>query len=295
MTTKTEIPTLKLERTFNATPEKLWAYHTDPMKYAKWLNPSGIDLVIHEWDMRVGGRVRFDMPQPDGNKNPQEGVIHELTPYTRIVSGDADKTFLLTTTFVPVDRTRTKMIIEAQGVPVEWHAPATEGWGRTFDNLEREMKAMNETPPGGFTIVREFKAAPEKVWQMWTTKEGLQKWWGAGAKEMGYEFTVKELDVKPGGKYAFGMKGNGHDLTNGGTYRLVDPPSELAWTWHFDIFLGPDEKPYDVPMLLNLERLANGGTRMRFTQGPLATPEHTQGSKQGVELNFKHLTAALGE
>ena len=291
--TTTQVPTLKLERTFNATPERLWAHWVEPKKYAKWLNPAGIDLVVHEWDARPGGKVRFDMPQPDGNKNPQEGVFHEMVPFTRIVSGDADKTFLLTVRFVPVDEKRTKMIVEAQGVPVDWHAPATVGWNQSFDHLERELKAA--PGDGGFTLVREFKAAPEKVWKMWTTKEGLLRWWGESAKEMGYEFTVKELDVRVGGKYAFGMKGNGHELVNGGTYRLVEPYGELAWTWHFDIFLQPGEKPYDVGMHLQLEKLANGGTRMRFTQGPLATPEHTQGSKQGVEQNFRHLAKALGE
>ena len=56
---------LVFERTFDATPERLWTFWTDPKKYAKWLNPAGMDLVIHEFDIRVGGKVRFDMPQPD--------------------------------------------------------------------------------------------------------------------------------------------------------------------------------------------------------------------------------------
>ena len=96
----TAAPTLTVERVFNATPEKLWQYWTDPAKYAKWLNPApGMDLVIHEWEPRAGGKVRFDMPQPDGSKNPQEGVFHELKPHERIVSGAPDKSFLITVTF----------------------------------------------------------------------------------------------------------------------------------------------------------------------------------------------------
>lgn len=293
-----EPPILKLERTFRATPEKLWAHWMDPQKYAKWLNPAGIDLVIHEWDARVGGRVRFDMPQPDGNKNPQEGVFHELVPFAKIVSGDADKTFLLTVRFVRVDADRTTMIVEAKGVPVDWHAPATVGWGQSFDHLERQIAGAPPTETGragGFTIERTFKAPPPKVWAMWTTKEGLLKWWAVAAKEMGYDFTVKQLDVRVGGGYAFGMVGNGHDLVNGGTYTVVKPTTHLAWTWHFDIFLEANEKPYDIPISVEFTPTPGGGTRMKFTQGPMAKPEFTEGSRQGVLKNFEKLAAALEE
>ena len=288
-------PVLKLERAFNATPERLWSYWMDPQKYAKWLNPAGIDLVVHEWDARVGGKVRFDMPQPDGNKNPQEGVFHELVPHTRIVSGDADKTFLLTVTFTPVDAKRTTMTVLAEGVPLDWHAPAREGWGKSFDQLTKLVEAVVGGPNEGFTIERTFQARPEKVWEMWTTKEGLMKWWALSAKEMGFEFTVQKLDVRVGGRFAFGMKGNGHDLVNGGTYTNVRPHTELAWTWHFDIYLKPHEKPYDVAISVDLTPTPTGGTRMVFKQGPLAAPEHTEGSRQGVLANFAKLEKALGE
>src|ERR1041385_3040578 len=111
MTPKTEMkketPVLKIDRLFNATPEKLWSYWTDPKKYAKWFNPAPIDLVIHEFDVRVGGKIRFDMPQPDGSKNAQEGVFLKLDPYKEIQSGAPDKSFLMTVQFVPAgDLTR---------------------------------------------------------------------------------------------------------------------------------------------------------------------------------------------
>jgi uncharacterized protein YndB with AHSA1/START domain len=73
--------TLRVERVFDCTIDEMWAAWTDPKVYAKWLNPAPtMDLVIHEFDVRPGGRIRFDMPQPDGDPNPQEGVFHSLTP-----------------------------------------------------------------------------------------------------------------------------------------------------------------------------------------------------------------------
>ena len=290
--TQTQTPILKLERTFNATPERLWSYWTDPKKYAKWFNPAPLDLVIHEFDVRPGGKIRFDMPQPDGNPNPQEGVFHELVPHELLVSGSPDRSFLVTVRFEPVDAKRTRTIVEVKGVPADWHALATNGWGAGFDKLEREL-GLEVGVDTGFTIMRAFNAPPEKVWRMWTTKEGLMKWWAVSAKEMGYDFTVKHLDVRPGGTFAFGMVGNGHDLVNGGTYRVVEPPRRLAWTWHFDIFLDPGEKPYDVPIEITLTPTPMGGTQMVFKQGPLAKPGFTEGSREGVLANLEKLAQAL--
>ena len=45
-----------------------------------------------------------------------------------------------------------------------------------------------------FTIDRTLKASIEKVWKMWTTKEGLEKWWGPE----GFTSVVQHLDVRVG-------------------------------------------------------------------------------------------------
>lgn len=292
MTTDTTKPTLTIERVFHATPERLWTFWTDPKKYAKWLNPSGIDLVIHEWDLRPGGKIRFDMPQPDGNKHPQEGVFHTLTPHTHLVTGDADKTFLLDVRFEPVDAKRTRVRVTATGVPAEWHAPATIGWNAGFDQLQRGL-AESE---GGFTLERTFKAAPEKVWTLWTTKEGIEKWWVPSMREhAGFDMRVRSMDVRVGGGFAFEMSNKERSLVNRGTYTRVHPHDALGWTWHFDIFLAPGDKPYDVPILVTFAKTPTGGTRMRFTQGPLATPEFSEGSRQGVMANLAAMAKALGE
>lgn len=138
----TQAPRLTLERTFEATPERLWSYWTDPKKYAKWLSPQKADLVIHEFDVRVGGKVRFDMPLDNGQVNKEEGVFHVLDRPRRLVSGNADKTFLLDVTFTPVDGgKRTKLTVLVDGVPNEWHAAAKEGWGVGFGKLDRLLAA----------------------------------------------------------------------------------------------------------------------------------------------------------
>lgn len=286
-------PVLKIERLFNATPERLWKFWTDPKKYAKWLNPApGLDLVIHEFDVRVGGRVRFDMPQPDGNKNPQEGVFHELDRPRRIVSGDPDKSFLITVDFIPAGQ-QTRMRVAAIGVPPAYHPMATQGWNQGFDKLERELGTGRVVPRvggknEGFTIERVLKAPPRKVYEMWTTRAGLEKWFVPD----GWTAKVTKLDVRVGGEYEITFTQGDQTIRNHGTYRTVEPGRRLAWLWKFDIFLAPDEEPYDVPISVNFQEVA-GGTKMTFRQGPLATAEHTEGSRQGVMSNFEKLAKAL--
>ena len=134
-------PAFKVERLFSATPEKLWTYWTDPGKFAKWFNPApGLDLVVHEFDARPGGRSRFDMPQPNGDKNPQDGIFHSLTPYREIVSGAPDKSFLIKVTFEPVGK-KTRMAVEVTGMPPEYYEPAGKGWNAGFDKLDRLLGA----------------------------------------------------------------------------------------------------------------------------------------------------------
>ena len=142
MNATTHKKSLNMERTFDATPQELWAAWTDPAQYATWFNPApGMDLVIHEFDARPGGKIRFDMPQPDGNKNPQEGVFHALSPYTRIESGAPDRSFLIDVRFEPVSASRTRVRLAVTGVPPEYHQMAREGWGRGFDKLDRLLGA----------------------------------------------------------------------------------------------------------------------------------------------------------
>ncbi|MES2154578.1 MAG: SRPBCC domain-containing protein [bacterium] len=306
-TTKTNAPgsakpaaRLTLERAFNATPETLWAYWTDPKKYAKWFNPAPLDLVIHEFDVRVGGKIRFDMPQPDGNKNPQEGVFHKLDKPNEIVSGSPDKSFLIQVQFVPMSAKMTRMIVTVTGVPGEYHAMATKGWNQGFDHLEGLLGTGAALPKAagpnvGFTIERTFKAAPEKVWKMWTTKEGIMSWWAVAAHDMGYALAVRKLDVRVGGEYAIEMKDAKVTLVNHGHYTEVVPNRRLAQEWLFDIFLGPGEKPYKVAITIDLAPTPGGGTKLTFKQGPLATAEHSEGSRQGVTKNLEKLALALAK
>jgi uncharacterized protein YndB with AHSA1/START domain len=114
---------------------------------------------------------------------------------------------------------------------------------------------------------------------------------------MGYAFRVEQLDVRVGGKYDIVMSNKEHgELHNHGVYTEVVAGKRLGQRWDFDIFLGPGEKPYPILLTVDLEPMppeAGGGTKMTFTQGPMAKPDFTEGSRQGVRSNFVKLEAAV--
>jgi uncharacterized protein YndB with AHSA1/START domain len=55
------------------------------------------------------------------------------------------------------------------------------------------------------TIHRTYRASLADVWELWTTKDGLEAWWGPE----GFLTTVDELDLRPGGRFRFRMRAVG--------------------------------------------------------------------------------------
>ncbi len=44
-------------------------------------------------------------------------------------------------------------------------------------------------------IERTVTATPERVWELWTTPEGISRWWAPD----GFRTDVTTLDLRPGG------------------------------------------------------------------------------------------------
>ena len=63
---------------------------------------------------------------------------------------------------------------------------------------------MNPVPANQrtqFSIERAYTAPILDVWQLWTTKVGIESWWGPE----GFDVTVTLLDLRPGGDLVYRM------------------------------------------------------------------------------------------
>jgi uncharacterized protein YndB with AHSA1/START domain len=80
-------------------------------------------------------------------------------------------------------------------------------------------------------ITRIIDAPREEVFRAWTEPEQIRQWWGPG------EFTCPEaeVDLRPGGSYRLAMQPTAGDaFIVGGTYREVEPPVRLVYTWRWE-------------------------------------------------------------
>ena len=111
------------------------------------------------------------------------------------------------------------------------------------------------------TLVAEFAAPVERVWQLWADPRQLGGWWGPPS----HPATVERHDLTPGGEVTYVMTGPEGEQTRG-WWRVtsVDPPTSLEFT---DGFAERDGTPNAaMPTTAVRMRLAehDGGTRMEL-------------------------------
>jgi len=76
------------------------------------------------------------------------------------------------------------------------------------------------------TLLSEFDAGIERVWEMWSDPRRLERWWGPPT----YPATFVDHDLTPGGSVSYFMTGPEGDRSHGWWRVLsVDPPHGLAF------------------------------------------------------------------
>jgi uncharacterized protein YndB with AHSA1/START domain len=109
------------------------------------------------------------------------------------------------------------------------------------------------------TLVADFSASVEQVWELWADPRKLERWWGPPT----YPATVEEHDLTPGGDVTYFMTGPEGD-THRGYWRVaaVNAPKSLEFS---DGFADKDGNPIDAMPVTDVEVQLlerDGGTRM---------------------------------
>jgi uncharacterized protein YndB with AHSA1/START domain len=151
------------------------------------------------------------------------------------------------------------------------------------------------------SIERTFNAAIEDVWELWTTKEGIESWWGPD----GFIVKVDRLNFRSGGELVYAMtatapeqiaflKKAGMPLTQLArvTYTQVVPLKRLAFTQLADFI--PNVKPYEVAMTVDFDPTP-GGVRMVLTLDAMHDEQWTKLAVMGWESELGKLAKLLGD
>jgi uncharacterized protein YndB with AHSA1/START domain len=149
------------------------------------------------------------------------------------------------------------------------------------------------------SIERTFKAPIAEVWELWTTKDGIESWWGPP----GFEVKVRTLDVRRGGELLYAMtavapdqidflKKAGMALTTESlvTYTEVVPRTRLAFTQMADFI--PNVKPYEIATTVDLETQQQG-VRLVLTLDAMHDEYWTNMAVMGWEQELGKLAKLL--
>ena len=140
-----------IARVFDAPRALVFKMWTDPDHTMKWFGPNGFTCTLHEMNVRVGGRWRFDMKAPNGTVYPNRIEYLEIVANERLVFDHGDdidndpKRFRVTITFD--EQTDKKTVVTLRQLhPTKEQRDAKLGFGavelgyQTLDKLAAHLR-----------------------------------------------------------------------------------------------------------------------------------------------------------
>jgi glutathione S-transferase len=131
---------LEVRRTIAAPRERVFQAFTRPEELKRWTAPAPMNVPVAEVDLRVGGKFRIEMQQPDGVTHVATGVYREITPPKRLVYtwswGDKSVQDSVVTVDFESRGAGTEVILRHEMLPDKSSAERhTVGWNGCFDKL----------------------------------------------------------------------------------------------------------------------------------------------------------------
>ena len=149
------------------------------------------------------------------------------------------------------------------------------------------------------TMQRTFGATLREVWELWTTKAGIESWWGPD----GFHVEVHAIDLRPGGLLLYAMiadtaetielmKREGMPTSQEAriTFREIVPLQRLAYT-HLADFI-PGVAAYDVETVVTLEQ-EGSKVKMTLRFDRMHDETWTQRAAAGWEMELNRLARSL--
>ena len=150
-----------------------------------------------------------------------------------------------------------------------------------------------------FSIVRTYAASIDEAWALWTTKSGIESWWGPE----GFAVTVTSLDLRPGGQMIYlmtavapeqvaFMKRAGMPLTSECkvTYVEVSPTRRLTYKTLADFV--PGVTPYEVATVVELDEVV-AGVKLTVTFDAMHDDIWTERARAGHESQMGKLDVLI--
>lgn len=137
-------------------------------------------------------------------------------------------------------------------------------------------------------IERTYAAEPAELWELWTTREGFESWWGPQE----FRADVHMIDARQGGVLHYDMVANTPEAVAAmeamgaptkqpcrGTFSEFRPHERLSLTQMIDFL--PGVKPYNSTIIVDFFLVAQGRVRMVVTLSEMHDAAMTGMQREG--------------
>lgn len=137
-------PSLTLRRWLNASPARVYAAWTDPLKLAQWWGPgTPDDMLVADLDVRVGGDFHIGFSYA-GERHDVHGTYQEVVPEERLVfswywKSTPERVSLVTVRCRPDGEGCMLTLIHEQFFDEAARLGHTRGWTASLNKLEAYM------------------------------------------------------------------------------------------------------------------------------------------------------------
>ena len=151
-------------------------------------------------------------------------------------------------------------------------------------STEKDLEALS------LTIVAEFDAAVERVWQIWEDPRQLERWWGPPT----WPATFDKHEFREGGSSSYFMTGPDGEKSRGWwKFTAIDSPRRLEFNDGFaDESGAPTGEMGETHAVVILEEVEAGRTRMTVASSFESAEQLQQMIEMGMEEGLKE---AMGQ
>ena len=139
---------LEIERVLPGARESVFAAFSDPQELAKWWGPEGYAVANLEFEPRVGESYRIEMQPPEGDSFHLTGEFREVDAPKRLAftfvwepADPDDVETLAALSFRDLDGSTEVRFTQGPFKTEARRALHRDGWGDSFDKLERVLSA----------------------------------------------------------------------------------------------------------------------------------------------------------
>ena len=145
-----------------------------------------------------------------------------------------------------------------------------------------------------------YAAAPHKIWELWTTPEGIQSWWAPD----GFTVKVEKLELEPQGELVYTMTATaqpqiefmqsmGMPLATTSRKTFVELEEDKKLSYNSLVDFVPDKEPYNFLTVVTLEPVDDGNTKVVMEMQPLHDEEWTGRLVAGRQNELDNLAKVL--